>query len=992
MSDPRAHCPRCNRYLDLASVGSSQSNCPQCGGTVVVQTATQNELWFYVSEGKKAGPVPLNSLQQMLVLRQLSHESMVLKQGTTKWITLPIALGLEQPTLAPTAAPVPVQAIQVGPQPHTQPHTSQQIVEQREPSTLRTADYGENTHDHAVSPSALAAGLRAGTSPAFVPPRIPGYEILGELGRGGMGVVYKARHVNLNRIVALKMILGGGHLDPQQIARFRSEAEAVARFQHGNIIQIFEISEFEGAPFCALEYVEGGTLEHRLKGTPLPGREAAQIAGVLANALQMAHQQNIVHRDLKPANVLLGGSPETPLMQCTPKLSDFGLVKRLDNESGQTHQGAIVGTPSYMSPEQAMGQSDVGPLADVYGLGAILYQLLTGKPPFRAANVMETLEQVRSKDPVPPREFQSGLDRDVETICLKCLEKDPAKRYVSAGELAQDLSRYLHNQPIVARRASWLEKAVKFSKRNPLLVGFSTVVTILLTITLFQMNAKIDAQEKQIQKDQEIAQTLQLKRLEEANVHRRSGNPDAALQIYKDALKTGRVNVVEVKYKMALVYVALGQKAKVQQITEELLKRPDIGNYKGRVMLLKADTLLDKSKPEEAFALMRESLKLYLPDAQKHYAQALLAPTTPEAIRHFKLAVEKDHLDYSARAFLATSLMLTGRLEEAYEVTLQSETLFKNDPGFKVLLAMLLTMQGREIDAEALLKKANNLKQLSDGNYKAALAALKTVKVLPNFDNEIATGRLQSGELWSGLASSFGVNWVNNSDNQELAVLLSTKGVLKVPPVVNKSLVGLTVELAGLMRGKEFSPDAGDRMRRALKKHPEGLLWLMYGSLLMTKGEYLEAERALMTAVNTPSMAKIRRTALLGAMRCEFELLTQQPPPPDFILIKKRAYDNFLDMSNPRQLRAHEMNLMSTMAKLLGEINQARAILEKWEKQAPGNLLPIQEQFFLEREQKNYALMLKIAEKAMAQYPQEPVFRQWKMEAEKLLREEAAKR
>src|SRR5262245_13529440 len=235
---------------------------------------------------------------------------------------------------------------------------------------------------------------------------IPGYQIEGILGRGGMGVVYKARHLALKRVVALKMILSGGHAGEGERQRFRSEAEAVARLQHANIVQVHEVGEHEGLPFAALEFVEGGTLAHRLKRGPVSPREAAELVATLAGAMHLAHSRNIVHRDLKPANILLDASG-------SPKVTDFGLARRLDSDIGQTQTGTAVGTPSYMSPEQAAGETKhVGPAADVYALGAILYECLTGRPPFLGAGAVATLELVRSQEPVAPHLLRAGVPAD----------------------------------------------------------------------------------------------------------------------------------------------------------------------------------------------------------------------------------------------------------------------------------------------------------------------------------------------------------------------------------------------------------------------------------------------------------------------------------------------------------------------------------------------------------------------------------------------------
>jgi serine/threonine protein kinase len=270
---------------------------------------------------------------------------------------------------------------------------------------------------------------------------VPGYEILGELGRGGMGVVYQARQTKLGRLVALKMILSGVHAGAADLARFRTEAEAIARLQHPNIVQIHEIGEHGGLPFFSLEYCGGGSLQSRLK-KPWPSRQAAELVRTLARAVQAAHQAGIIHRDLKPANILF-------LDDGTAKITDFGLAKKIEGGDGLTQTGAVLGTPSYMAPEQASGDSRrVTTLVDVYALGAILYECLTGQPPFRGATAIDTIVQVLEREPEPPTALQPGVDRGLELICLKCLAKEPARRYASADHLAADLENWLAGVPI----------------------------------------------------------------------------------------------------------------------------------------------------------------------------------------------------------------------------------------------------------------------------------------------------------------------------------------------------------------------------------------------------------------------------------------------------------------------------------------------------------------------------------------------------------------
>jgi Flp pilus assembly protein TadD len=314
-------------------------------------------------------------------------------------------------------------------------------------------------------------------------PTIPGYEILQELGRGGMGVFYKARHFRLNRIVALKMILAADFASAETRERFQREAEAVARLQHANVVQLYEIGEAGRNQFFSLEFIEGQSLANRLQGTPVQPNQAAQLVETLCHAVHYAHERGIVHRDLKPANILLGSPRETPLEQCVAKIADYGLAKRLDEAASHTQSGAILGTPGYMAPEQAAGKStEIGPAADVYALGAVFYELLTGRPPFAAPTALETIQRVLDSEPVPVRRLQPSTPRDLETICLKCLKKRPEQRYATAGLLADDLRAYLHGRPIQARRSGAFERIWKWVRRHPARTATAVLAALFLLL------------------------------------------------------------------------------------------------------------------------------------------------------------------------------------------------------------------------------------------------------------------------------------------------------------------------------------------------------------------------------------------------------------------------------------------------------------------------------------------------------------------------------
>jgi tRNA A-37 threonylcarbamoyl transferase component Bud32 len=346
------------------------------------------------------------------------------------------------------------------------------LMRQRAGCPLPLEDYLRRFPQHGPELAHRLAALRAGP-----PPAPPGYEILSELGRGGMGVVYRARQRRLNRLVALKMILSGNHAGSEERLRFLAEAEAAAAIQHPGVVQVFDFGTHGGLPYFALEFCPRGSLAERLNGTPLPPREAAALVGLLARAVQAAHDRGIVHRDLKPANVLMAADG-------SPKITDFGLARRVEAGEGLTRTGAVLGTPSYMAPEQARGDSRaVGPAADVYALGAILYECLTGRPPFKAATSAETLMQVVDKETVRPKQLNAQVPADLEAVCLKCLEKQPHRRYAAAAALADDLNRYLDGQATHARPRNFLARG-KLWCRHPARVRDAGAVAALMMVVL----------------------------------------------------------------------------------------------------------------------------------------------------------------------------------------------------------------------------------------------------------------------------------------------------------------------------------------------------------------------------------------------------------------------------------------------------------------------------------------------------------------------------
>jgi WD40 repeat protein len=422
----------------------------------------------------------------------------------------------------------------------------------------------------AETPTSATHVLRGRSSstkaPVLLPtlPKITGYELVEELGRGGMGVVFKAWQPKLKRFVAIKMLPTGVAPGSDFWNRFFREAEAVARLQHPNIVPIYEVGEHEGRPFFSMEYLEGGSLAKRLGGKPIVPHDAARLLEPIAAAVHFAHQRGIVHRDLKPGNILLAsegrqppmvgeersaGSSRPPLADCIPKITDFGLAKQIESDVKLTQTGSIVGTVGYMAPEQATAKGEVGPPADVYALGALLYEMLTGRPPFVGATPFDILLQVPHTDPVPPSRLQPKVPADLETICLKCLEKEPRKRYAGAQALADDIRRFLEAKPILARPAGVFERGWKWAKRRPAVAALLAVVLVVSVlgfsgVTWQWLRAEDKAEQeaaakreaKQQQEDAEKARreaetSLYFSRITQAEMHWRDNNVVQAEQL-----------------------------------------------------------------------------------------------------------------------------------------------------------------------------------------------------------------------------------------------------------------------------------------------------------------------------------------------------------------------------------------------------------------------------------------------------------------------------
>jgi serine/threonine protein kinase len=491
------------------------------------------------------------------------------------------------------------------------------VTPSREITTDHSPANGHSPHSPTLtSPGTELFGTSESSDGIKAPPAsvsIPGYEVLGELGRGGMGVVYKARQVKADRLVALKLMLHAGHAGSKARERFSLEVQAVARLQHPNIVQLYEVGETDGLPYFTLEYVPGGALSKKIDQSLMTGREVAAMMAVMARAISYAHRNGVIHRDLKPGNVLIATDG-------APKIADFGLARKLEEDTHLTHTGAVVGTPSYMAPEQASGETGAGPSVDIYALGAILYELLTGRPPFTGPTVIDIFDQLRNTEPLPPSAFQPRVPRDLETICLKCLQKDAARRYASADELADDLDRFQRGEPIRARRINPVARAIRWCRRNPGPTGV-IAISLLAAVLAGWAALTISAQKTTL--------TRQKNTLSEQFQTIKAQNDDIIAKqnalAEKEKLATSRL---EVNRKIVTAFAAevpalaeyhpLGDEMK-SDLTELVIRLLNEARGEGDVGTLTDRGLLILSTRQGDMARIEKKLDL----AEKHYRHAL---------------------------------------------------------------------------------------------------------------------------------------------------------------------------------------------------------------------------------------------------------------------------------------------------------------------------------------------------------------------------------
>ncbi len=792
---------------------------------------------------------------------------------------------------------------------------------------------------HALLDTGGAAETRPEREPESV--RVAGYEILSELGRGGMGVVYKARQTDLDRVVALKVIRSGG-ASAGELARFRTEARALAGLRHPNILQIHELGTHDGdRPYLALEYAGGGNLARSLAGSPREPRAAAALAETLARATHAAHQCGIVHRDLKPANVLLTDDG-------TPKVADFGLAKSFGGGSSQTRTGEVMGTPSYMAPEQAEGRlRDIGPATDVYALGAILYELLTGRPPFRGATPLDTLEQVRFQEPLPPSQLQPKLPRDLETVCLKCLQKEAGLRYGSALALADDLRRFLNDEPVRARPPSAAYRFRKFARRNKALTAFVAALALGVAGTsaaLVWVNAeRVRATTAERAEKRLLAESYA--HFARENVQR--GDWEKAVDYFDKALAGGHEQTADIRVERAKALIPLNRGEEALSELQAVADGPDGERLAGPVSLWMGDLKLGNDN-DEAIRLLRRAREAGLPDkGDDGYAAALLATTFDEALGHLGRVLAGQPYHFRANHLTASYLLALGRTPEARQRLVVARAFYPRDPQLLLLEDLLPALEGDSAASRRLLRA--DRERLGE---KAVAVGLFSVDVF-----EAANSIADSGSIAPLPLGGTVFRLVERY--RKLSMDLALPGgeqdwLERFPPLVLRSAITLAHRLAPNVLGyfseleskkpselvlslaiaRDLAALDRGRVTRALEdattSFPEGTMSFAYGEFLKNQGRYEEAAEPLRRAADGPCLLRpVRRRAAASLVEAEWRV--SRTSPEKLKELRPRIVQRLRRLVTEGGIRGDNGDMMSGIALELHDVELTRSVLVAWE-------------------------------------------------------------
>ena len=830
------------------------------------------------------------------------------------------------------------------------------------------------------------------------------YVLEREIGHGGMGVVYQARQLSLNRTVAVKLLLLGRYASAESIERLRREAQSAAALQHPNIVAIHEVGEHDGQHFIAMEFVEGRNLAEILGDGPLPPKRAAEYACAIARAIHHAHQKGVLHRDLKPSNVLIDQEDKV-------RLTDFGLAKKLDGSGDLTNTGQLVGTPNYLSPEAAAGgAAEVGPASDIYGIGALLYELLTGLPPFQANSLQETLLRIRDSEPIRPRVLNSDVPHDLETICLQCLAKEPKRRYASAALLAEDLQAFLEGRPVQARRPGLFLIFQKWAQRNIAAVLVGSAILVIGSSVFFGIKS-------------ERAVARQNSALHNAEQAARNGDWSLALHHLRSPNLDDYADTIDSGLRIVEALTALSQPDRARAEIEKLHRRSDLGRYRGRVLLRLAEhELFAEATFKSGLDHVAEASAAGLDQADEAFAQGLLAESTPEALASFERALGFNPFHHAAHRHNLGLQLLLGRHEQLVPHLKVFRALFPNDPSPGVIEAVRLALDGRLAEAKQVLASLQSLSEnvgqaSSLPVHGASLPRVSDGRMKPQLADKMSTPHFQKGsqdvfneEAWKILRSNldiiaeapkiFDLEGLLKRDEPQspkpAAFILKAASLflnsgqtsgssdssnLRFPrlPSINNGIQAGVQSLAELMMpSSSNSQSAVENIKLACQKHPDGLLPLAAGLLLEPRRpdrpdelpQFLRGQTDLFQmAAQLPSLIpNTQRLARFMAALGQVELgLRLEPPEPKERQAALHNLEWFRGLTNVTTV---EYKACFDLAFELQAFDLAREFLSRWEPLQPREPVVTRSRIVLELASGAYGNALPLIDSLLAKDPE----------------------